>query len=160
VNRRAGRVAAALAVVLMLWPAGARGQRQAQPEVRLDVATPARVEVGGGIAVPAGLYARIGGAVAAGWRDGPGGGGASARVEVTARFHLDPFGASRWGPYGVGGVQVGCAVRTTCRPALMARIGFEGPVERRGGWRPVIEAGLGDGAHLAVALRRAMPRRR
>lgn len=146
------------AIIALAAAAPASAQRVAppplRPEWRLEAAAPARLEVGGGLSLPAGRYVRIAPMVALGpaWRGGTAGLG--GRVEVTGRFTLDPFDQVRWTPYGAGGVALACPPGAPCAPRLVARIGVEGPPS--GGWRLAAEAGVGDGAHLTIGWRRAV----
>lgn len=81
---------------------------------------------------------------------------AIGRAEVVGRFLLDPFLERRFGFYGGAGVALQCARGATCAPLILARVGVEGRP-----WGPVLpalEAGIGGGGHVGVALR-ARPRR-
>jgi cardiolipin synthase (CMP-forming) len=154
--------AVALLLALVPWfvsPAALWGQ--ARPEWRLAAASPQGAELGFGVSVPAGPYLRMVPLVAAGGAQGTSGSEwqPAARAEVTARFSPDPTGWATWAPYGVGGLHVRCIANQRCTPALVARLGLEGPLWH-GRWRPAFEAGLGGGAHVAVALRRGVFGRR
>lgn len=153
------RTALALAVPAVLpRDVMAQPSLRIQHEVRLDVITsPAAVHAGVGATVPLGTYVRaglIGGL-------GAGSGALDARTDLIGRFHLDPFRERRWAPYAGGGVSVRYSGEDdeATRGYLLVFIGMEGPVSRRG-WSPAIEAGLGGGARIGVALRRGIPGRR
>ncbi len=128
-----------------------------QPEFRADLLVRDRpaVDVGGGLIVRAGYYARIAFLAGAGaeWRDQRAGG--SAHVDVVSRFLLDPFREVRWGLYGGGGASLRWSPGARAQPYLLLVAGVEGP--ERGGWRPAFEAGLGGGVRVAMVLRRARP---
>lgn len=158
-------VAAALAIVLAA-PVPAESQipgvrRPAGPERRLELRIDAfaaemdALQLGGGIAVPAGTYVRIaalaGAGIARQEQLGEIETGASARVELLARFHFDPARASRWGPYAGGGVALRSDFEECCRGVLTLVIGLEGPARR--GRTFAFELGLGGGARVGVALR-------
>jgi hypothetical protein len=129
------------------------------PEWRVAVGTSAIAEVGGGASLPVGAYVRLGALAGAGpvrvgeaWP-------MAVRAEVSGRFSPDPFGQQRWAPYATGGAQLRCRRSAACEPALLTRIGIEGPLVR-GRWRPALELGLGGGAHVAVGWRRSWYGRR
>ncbi len=131
-------------------------QQRFDPEVRVDaiLAGTDAVHGGVGITVPLGNYVRSGVVVAGGWsRDG-----ASGRVDLFSRFHLDPFREHRWAPYGGGGISGRFDDARRTRVYLLAFVGLDGPVF--GGAVPAVEAGFGGGARIGVILRRAAPNRR
>ena len=139
----------------------ARASAQSEPfkpavqfEARLDMlgGPPAGVQAGAGWNVAAGYYTRIGADVAAGASSRDGGVAASGRVDVAARYLLDPFHEFRWGPYAGGGVTVLWTGRAW-RSGLLLLVGMEGPAHA--GWRTAVELGLGGGARLGLVLRRA-----
>lgn len=125
-----------------------------QFETRLDVlgGPPAGAQVGAGMNVAAGYYTRIGAdaAVGASTHDGV---SASGRVDVAARYLLDPFREFRWGPYAGGGITALWDSRANWRAGLLLLVGVEGPAHA--GWRTAVELGLGGGARLGLVLRRA-----
>jgi hypothetical protein len=141
-------------------PARARPQSEpfkpaVQFEARLDVlgGPPAGAQVGAGVNVAAGYYTRIGADLAAGASSRDGGVAASGRVDLAARYLLDPFHEFRWGPYAGGGVTALWDGRANWRAGLLLLIGIEGPAHA--GWRTAVELGLGGGARLGLVLRRA-----
>jgi len=125
-------------------------------DARLDVIVAAKTAVhfGLGVAVPLGTYVRAGVTVAAGVMEGS----PSGRVDLSARFLLDPFRESRWGPYGGGGVSTRFDDNRGAKAYLLLFLGVEGPVNR--GFSPAFELGLGGGGRLAVLLRRGAAERR
>jgi hypothetical protein len=152
--------AAVACVCCVAAPAAAqRAPSRALPqwEGRIE-ATAARfpaAHAGIGINRMAGTYARIGVAVSAGTTmlKGDNDWHASQRVDLTARFLLDPLAERRFGLYGGAGIGV-----QHRRPAdqrvvgsLLLLVGLEGSVGR--GPRTALEITLGGGARLAVVLR-------
>ncbi|MCU0622442.1 MAG: hypothetical protein MUF53_01115 [Gemmatimonadaceae bacterium] len=135
------------------WPA------HTWPEVRLAAGDPAPADIAAGLSVPAGAYLRVQGLIGAGLVRVDGAWPATARVEVAGRFSPDPFAQQRWAPYATAGGQLRCRPGVPCEPALLLRLGVEGPLVR-GRWRPALEAGLGGGAHVAVSWRRGLYGRR
>lgn len=130
-------------------------ESQTTPELRVDgiFAQQSVFQVGAGIMSYAGTYMRAG--VAGGI--GISGGKVSARADLIADFHLDPFRETRWGPY-VGG---GMSFRhdgDRDRAYLLALLGWEGPLKR--GLTPAIEAGFGGGARIGLIIRRGRERTR
>ena len=127
---------------------------QVQAELRTDALSgpPVAVQFGVGLNIPAGYYVRLGLTAAGGvaWRAGASAG--SARLDLTTRYLLDPFGELRWGIYGGAGVSARIDERHM-RTYLLVVGGVEGPASH--GWRTSIEAGLGGGARLGIVLRRA-----
>lgn len=127
---------------------------QVQAELRSDMLSgpPVALQVGAGLNIPAGYYVRLGLMAAGGvaWRTGAMAG--SARVDLTTRYLLDPFGELRWGFYGGAGVSTRID-ESRARAFLLVIGGVEGPASH--GWRTSIEAGLGGGARLGIVLRRA-----
>ncbi len=125
-----------------------------QAELRTDVLSgpPFALQFGAGLNIPAGYYVRVGLTAAGGvaWRASASVG--SARVDLTARYLLDPFGELRWGVYGGAGVSARIEERNV-RTFLLVVGGVEGPASH--GWRTSFEAGLGGGARLGIVLRRA-----
>jgi hypothetical protein len=140
---------------------GGEGSARMQPEARADVtvARATTAELGAGASVPLGIYVRLGlvGAAGASWIGGEA--RATGRVDAVARFLLDPFFQSRWAPYAGAGVSARyVATDERWRGFLALVVGLEGP--RRGPTVPAVEIGLGGGARVGIALRRALPDRR
>lgn len=131
---------------------GFRLQPTVQAETRVFVATADEwsVGVGAGFNVPAGHYLRVAPLLAAGQRLGADS-RSFARAEVTARFHLDPFRESRWGPWVGGGVAVDWDAGEAGRPLVVVAAGADLAGTR--GWRPGAEVSLGGGVRLAFTLK-------
>ena len=146
------------------WPTLAAAQQPAQPraipELRADVIVgrqPA-VQIGGGAQVPAGYYVRVGLVAAAGIRiDDRASRPASTtdisgRVDVLARFLLDPFRQTRYGLSLGGGLSVRAEPGDRLRPVLLVAAEVEGR-RATNGWVPAVQVGLGGGVRLGVVLR-------
>lgn len=129
-----------------------------QMELRQEV-TFARAEgahLGVGVNLRAGYYVRLGGAIAAGVIRGPDNVWVGApRLDVTARFLLDPFGERPRALYGGAGVSVIRVAGGNATTTLLLVAGLEG--RRRRTITPAIELGLGGGVRLGVVLRRTRP---
>ncbi len=149
-------------LVLLLLGAGVARAQNAPPaysEYRADaiVGRGTSAQLGIGAVFPGGVYARmsVDGAAGATWRDG--GTHASGRVDVIARFLLDPF---REAPVGLS-VGAGLSVPyvagdTHVRPYLTFVADIEG--RRRSGLTPALQIGLGGGARVGIVLRRSVSR--
>jgi hypothetical protein len=133
--------------------ATSRGRRP-QPELRVDgfFARRDEVHVGLGASLPLGGYVRAALVGAAGAREGDSP-GRTGRLDLVARFLLDPYRELRWGAYGAGGAsqRLGPGARTY----LVAVIGAEAPPVR--GWLPTFEVGLGGGVRVGLIARREIP---
>lgn len=151
----------------LLAVTGARRPARAQqpttpptiPELRVDLITGDRaaVQLGAGIQIPIGYYVRVGLVGAAGVRidSHEGAGPGSSRVDVLARFLIDPF---RQSPYGLslgGGITLRADGGDRVRPALLVAMDAEG--RRAGGWTPAVQLGLGGGARIGLVMRRGAP---
>lgn len=143
--------------LLAASPSQGGAQRPAgrQLEGRVDAIAASTPSLQAGVAfnVPAGLYARLGAAVAGGVarRDGLSRG--AARADVFARFLLDPFGQSPLGFYGVGGLSAMYDGFEEWRPRVLAGIGFESRVRHGRAWGA--EVALGGGVRIALVVRGA-----
>ncbi len=153
-----GRVVLPAVLGLAVALGAARGQNRPArfAEYRGDVTVGRGTagEVGVGLQVPAGYYVRVGILAAAGvtWRDGAA--PASGRVDVVARYLLDPFREAGWGLSLGGGVSVPYVDGDTrVRPYLSLVLDVEGPRVRGGPFSPAFQMGLGGGARFAFALR-------
>ena len=144
--------------VLLICAASLGAQvRGPQGEIRAEGYATGALLGGLGFVVPIGTYARMGLVGAAGtYVDEPR--TAAVRVDALMRFHLDPLRQFRRALYAAAGVSVNRDQDTEWRSYLLARIGVE--LATRGGWIPAVEVGLGGGAHLALALRKARKRSR
>jgi hypothetical protein len=133
----------------------AQERPQGYPEYRLDaiVASGTSVHAGAASVSPLGAYLRLGVGAAAGatWTDGST--RASGRVDVIARYLLDPYHEVPLGLSLGGGVTVPYADGDTrIRPYLTIVIDVEG--RRRGNWAPAFQLGLGGGARIGLVVRR------
>jgi hypothetical protein len=150
------RTASAVLVALSCVSSAARAQQRIPmyAEYRGDaiVGRGTTVQGGAGVVLPAGVYVRtsVDGAAGVTWRDG--GTHASGRVDVIARFLLDPY---REVPIGVsmgGGVSVPYASGDrNLRPFLTAVVDVEGRVRR--GLTPALQLGFGGGTRIGVVVR-------
>jgi hypothetical protein len=156
----------AIAVVLLASalaaPVGAQSGISTTPaapqwELRIDgtAADANAAHVGVGLNVRGGHYVRSGFALATGvvevgdeWRP-------SHRLDLTARFLLDPFGDDPRGLYGGAGVTVRADDRADPAARLLLVIGLEGNPDRR--WVRSVEVALGGGVRVGLVLR---PKRR
>jgi hypothetical protein len=142
----------------LLAPRVAHAQRDGvpiAPEVRVDYLGGRRSSVQGaaGLEIPAGWYVRVGvlaGAGASFRDDEPT--RAAGRVDVLARFLLDPFRQSRWGLSAGAGMSLRAQEGDRVRPQLLLALDIEGPRTRHG-LSPAIQVGLGGGARVGVAMR-------
>ena len=137
-------------------PAVQAGASPITVEVRLD-ALFARVDAihaGVGATVPLGNYVRAGIVGATGLS----GDGRSARIDVLARFHLDPFRESRWAPYAGGGLTTRFDRGRNAHTYLMLLAGIDGPAAN--GLGTSVEAALGGGGRVGIILRRTRRERR
>jgi hypothetical protein len=124
------------------------------PELRADVlgGRGTSVQGGAGIQIPAGLYVRVGviGGVGSRWLDGAQ--RTDGRLDVLARFLLDPFRQSKWGLSAGGGVSLRAMSGDRVRPHLLVAIDLEGPRSSHG-VSPALQVGLGGGVRAGVGLR-------
>ncbi|MES2178959.1 MAG: hypothetical protein V4550_13955 [Gemmatimonadota bacterium] len=153
-----------LAVVLLTFLAQSVGAQNVtapldegvKPEARADlVRTGSRtsLQLGGGVQIPAGYYARVGilGSVAV---MANGGRADRGRLDVTGRFLLDPFRQSRWGLSAGAGlsIRVPDGIDGGPKPYLLAVVDLEGP-RSASGISPAFQIGLGGGLRIGAALR-------
>ncbi len=151
---------AVLAVVATVAPLAAQEEEGGvrplpQGEVRQDVtfAREPGMHVGIGLNLRAGYYVRVGAGLAAGavqradavWVG-------AQRLDLTARFLLDPFGERPRAWYGGAGVSVAHIPGRNATAALQLLLGLEG--RRRRTITPAVELGVGGGVRLGVVLRR------
>lgn len=131
-----------------------------RPELRLDgifAQRRAAVQVGGGLQIPAGYYARIGVDGAVGPERSNGESQLSGRVDVIARFLFDPFRQANWALSAGGGISVIARRTSSVQPYLVGVMDLEGP-RNDAGFAPVIQLGLGGGTRIGLLLRWASPR--
>lgn len=156
IARRAGAMLGAIALLAVAPPAGHAQQRvPLAPEVRLDVigAHPTSVQGAIGVEVPAGTYVRVGVLGGAGATiESDGASRAAGRLDVLARFLVDPFRQSRWGFSAGAGVSVRADPGDRVRPRLLVALDLEGR-RSRGGVSPSVQIGLGGGVRGGVGLR-------
>lgn len=155
-RRAGGRVVAAL---LLTAPTLAGAQRQLQrwqPEARLEalLARATAVHAGAGANVIAGNYIRLGVLAGGGARRTNDSVRASGRVDVVARFHLDPFRQFTRGFYGGGGGTWLFDDGLSPRVRMLLVIGYEG-AEARSTLITGAEIGVGGGVRVGVTIRRA-----
>jgi len=127
------------------------------PEFRADAlfGGGSTVQGGAGVAIPLGVYVRLGIDAAAGatWDDDRTRG--SERIEAVARFLLDPF---REAPIGLsmgGGASLRYVGGGHVQPYLVAVVDVEG--RRHAGFTPAVQVGLGAGTRVSIVLRRSVP---
>jgi hypothetical protein len=123
------------------------------PELRVDVlgGDGTSVQAGGGLQIPAGTYVRVGviGAMGSRWNDGES--STDGRLDVLARFLIDPFRQARWGLSAGGGVSLRARDGDRVRPNLLLALDLEGP--RMSGVSPALQIGLGGGLRGGIGLR-------
>jgi hypothetical protein len=124
------------------------------PEVRVDAvgASPATVQGALGVEIPAGWYVRVGVIAGAGGSVEEGEQVAAGRLDILARFLLDPFRQSRWGFSAGGGVSLLAREGEQVRPQLLVALDLEGP-RSSSGVSPSIQVGLGGGVRAGIGLR-------
>lgn len=144
------------AALLVVQPIKARAQWNPRPypEIRADgiVGRGSALQLGAGPVVPVGYYVRIGIIGAAGVVRRGGATLADERIDVTARYLLDPFRETRDALSLGGGVSLVSEERHV-RPYLVLVADLEG--RRHDAWTPALQLGLGGGARVGVVLRRS-----
>ena len=143
----------------MLVPIAAWGQtppqtRRILPEVRGDlvVGNVMTAHVSAGVHATSGTYFRIAvfGGYGRAWDDDRD--GASYRVEVQGRFHLDPLRSTRFGLYGIGGVTTTHDPFSDWQSRMILGAGVELPAYARA--TLAVEAAMAGGLRISVAARR------
>jgi hypothetical protein len=147
-----------LAASLFLATHAGASLGQAQPgrfaEYRMDaiLGDGSTGQIGATAQLPLGYYVRLGLTGAAGLTRRGGMTATSGRLDVIARYLLDPYREVRWAlslggglslPYVDGGRRV--------RPYATLVADLEGP--RRGPFSPALQVGLGGGARIGLMLR-------
>jgi len=156
--RRASGTALAAIVLLAGVPSMIRAQlprAAVAPEVRLDVLGGRLSSVQGavGLEIPAGAYVRVGLLAGAGATVEEGETSrAAGRVDVLARFLLDPFRQARWGFSAGAGVSVRADPGKRVSPQLLVALDLEAR-RWRNGVTPALQIGLGGGVRGGVGLR-------
>ena len=157
IPRRAGATLLA-SIALLAASASASAQRAnipIVPELRIDVlgANPTSVQGAVGVEIPAGYYVRVGLLAGAGSTIEPDGvSRAAGRVDLIARFLVDPFRQSRLGFSAGAGVSLRADPGDKARPQILAAIDLEGR-RSRGGLTPSLQVGLGGGVRGGIGLR-------
>jgi len=150
-----------LAVLVLCLPFCCPGRVAAQPprsavvpELRVDIlgGRGTAVHGGAGVQIPAGAYVRVGVVAAAGTRWHDDATRADGRVDVLARFLIDPFRQSRWGLSAGGGVSLRASSGDRVRPHLLLALDVEGRRSARG-MSPAFQLGLGGGVRAGLGLR-------
>ena len=145
-----------LIIPAMTAPLGAQepARRRILPELRADVVTGDVVsaQIAAGVHITAGTYARVAllGGYGRAWSDEQH--GASYRMEVQGRFHLDPLRTTRFGLYGIGGIVTSHDPFADWQSRLVLGAGVELPAYARA--TLAVEAALAGGLRLSVATRR------
>jgi hypothetical protein len=130
-----------------------------KPELRVDViaGNQSSVQAGGGVQIPVGYYARIGVDVGAGvggpWRSTSTHRSLDGRLDVLARFLIDPFRQTAYGFSLGGGISLRAEPGDRVRPLLLVAAELEGR-RAASGWVPAVQVGLGGGVRIGVLLRR------
>ncbi|HJR63016.1 MAG TPA: hypothetical protein VJ803_04895 [Gemmatimonadaceae bacterium] len=140
-------------VLLRVTPlAGQQVALRLEPEVRVDAFLADRSALHGALGVSIPLANTVRAQVIAGLGALIGGGdGTSGRVDLLARYLVDPFRRARWGFYGGGGVSARYDEGQDWHGELVVLVG----AERRSSGRlmPFFELGYGGGVKLGVGLR-------
>lgn len=158
VRARAGLL---VAIIMSVTAVSAAAQEnRIQPEVRSDAIFAAANTYHGGLgaSIPLGTYVRVSLVAGGGVTVMDDESVSSGRADVVARFLIDPFRESKWGPYAGAGVSVRGERGSTGRAYLVAMFGLEGPPSAS--FVPALEIGLGGGTRVGLILRRSLPRRR
>lgn len=159
--KRASLPTALAAVMLVAAPLRAQQTAMLVPELRADVISgrQALLQAGGGAQLAAGTYVRVSLDAGIGPRLAPhdSGGALSGRLDLLARFLLDPGAASRHGLSVGGGLGVLFRPAERGTPVLIVAAELEGPRTHEGGWVPALQVGLGGGARVGLVFR---PRKR
>ena len=129
-------------------------RRRILPELRADVVTGDVVsaQIAAGVHITSGTYVRVAllGGYGRAWSDEEQ--GASYRMEVQGRFHLDPLRTTRFGLYGIGGIVTSHDPFADWQSRLVLGAGVELPAYARA--TLAVEAALAGGLRLSVATRR------
>lgn len=158
----ATRIACVLAAILAgltLSAAPAQAQQLAPlvPELRADLISGRQtlLQLAAGAQMAAGTYARVSLDAGIGPRISPhdSAGALSGRVDLIARFLLDPSATSRYGLSVGGGLGVLFRPAQRGTPVVIVAAELEGPRTHDGGWVPALQVGLGGGARVGVVFR-------
>jgi hypothetical protein len=164
-NHRPGRATRGTLVILASISLGAASPLGAQsaaastrvtvaPELRVDVlgGRQTSVQLGAGAQIPVGPYVRVGAIAGVGAPVTSGSSGAVGRLDVLARFLIDPFRQARWGLSAGGGVSLRAEARDRVRPNLLLVLDLEGPRSSRG-FSPALQLGVGGGVRAGIGFR-------
>jgi hypothetical protein len=110
-------------------------------------------QLGVGLNVGTDAYTRVGIIAATGVATDGHATQSATRVDLVARFLLDPFRQSPWGISAGGGVSAANTQNGRWRPYLVGVLDFEGA--KHGPIAPAVQLGLGGGVRLGVVLRSA-----
>jgi hypothetical protein len=151
-----GSLRRALAACLLPAAAGAQEfdfKPRLQSGWRADLLSgpPAGIELGASANLPVGYYLRLDLALAGGVARRDERAVSEGRVDLAARYLLDPFREFRWGAYAGGGLTSRWVDRAGWRADLLVLVGLEGPESH--GWRTAVEVGAGGGVRLGLVLR-------
>ena len=152
----AGRWVCGLAGALLCaigTPARAQSQGSMYPEIRVDgmLSRGSAIQAGVGEEIPLGYYVRLGLIGAAGLTRRDGATAHSERVDLVARYLLDPFRETPDALSLGGGMSFVADPGRRLRPYLVVVADVEG--KRRGSWSPALQLGLGGGARIGLVLR-------
>jgi hypothetical protein len=156
--RHASSTVLAAIALLAGFPAMTLAQARRIPvarEVRLDVleGRPSSVQGAVGLNIPAGYYVRVGVLAGAGaTMESDATSRLAGRVDVLARFLIDPFRQSRWGFSAGAGVSLRADPGDRVRPRLLAALDLEGR-RWQNGITPALQIGLGGGVRGGIGLR-------
>ena len=157
VRRGYALVALAAGLTLSAAPLHAQQLVPLVPELRADLISGRQtlLQVAAGAQVPAGTYARVSVDAGIGPRLSPhdSAGALSGRIDLIARFLLDPGAASRYGLSVGGGLGVLFRPAERGTPVVIVAAELEGPRRKDGGWVPALQVGLGGGARVGLVLR-------
>lgn len=150
-------MAGAAMITLLSSPASGQIAAGPRPQLRADLIAGAQpaVQIGAGLQVPLGIYVRAGLDAAVGSRIGQVSTDSrlDGRVDLLARFLLDPFRQSRWGFSAGGGLSVRAEPGERLRPLLLVALDLEGRRSLRG-VAPAVQVGLGGGLRIGAVLRK------
>lgn len=155
-----GRALVVTVLALAAAPVGAQQTFWRQPEVRVDAILARSNTFHGAIGVssPLGNYIRVAVVGGGGVTMADGESVASGRVDLVARFLIDPFRQSKRGSYAGAGVSWRAERGETGRAYVVLTLGVEGNPGPR--FVPAFELGLGGGARIGVILRGSVRDRR
>lgn len=153
------------AFILVVVPAPGRAQQappyRVEPELRADVTfgLQSSIDAGGGVQIPVGRYTRLGVTGAVGlvrpfdvFATSGVSSRITSRVDVLARFLLDPFRQSPLGMSVGAGVSLRTVPRERVRPQFFVALDVEGR-RRSNGVTPALQIGIGGGLRVGGIIR-------